>query len=170
MNYIGVASVAAACILAILCLFLWRWLFDDWMPAELKGAKLAMVERKLAVKSPYPVVGRPDQVYRTPAGTHVPLERKNRSTFSVFQTDVAQLSLQSWLLHHTGLPVTDYGFVVINNREVNVRRCIRVQLLPHVECERLIRRYLDIVEERVLAKKMRGKKCESCGHQKRCFK
>ncbi len=127
-----------------------------------------MIEKDLRMDSPYPVIGRPDQVYQLENGLHVPLESKNRNTYQVFETDVAQLSLQACLLRRNGMPTAEHGYVAIKNRRTGKRRAIRVHLMGEEECSRLVERYLDVIESRVMPKKNYGPKCKSCGHQMIC--
>ena len=89
--------------LAVWTFMVWRGFAQNWLPSELAAGKVAQVERNLFVDTPFPVVGRPDQVYRLPDGLHVPLENKNRDAHRVYETDIAQLSLQAWLLRLNGL-------------------------------------------------------------------
>ncbi len=152
---------------------LWLWLAwggvtQDWLPDELRAGKLVKVERGLHTDEPYPVVGRPDQVYRLADGLHAPVELKNRNSERVFQTDIAEISLRAWLLRRNGMQTGRYGWVAINNRTTRRRTAVRVELKDDGFCEQLIRRYVDLVEKRAVPVKSRGKKCETCGHAERC--
>jgi len=163
-------SIAITLAIVAVCwvYLVWRRLSGNWRPAELKAGKVVMIEKDLRMDRPYHVIGRPDQVYQLESGLHVPLESKNRNTYQVFETDIAQLSLQAWLLRHNGMPTANYGFVAINNRLTGKRRAIRVQLMGEEECSRLVERYLDVIEYRVMPEKNYGPKCKSCGHRMIC--
>lgn len=146
----------------------WRGFTQNWLPPELAAGKVAQVEKNLFAELPFPVVGRPDQVYRLPDGLHVPLENKNRDGHQVYETDIAQLSLQAWLLRQNGLHTAPFGYVVINSRKTGKRQAVRVELRNDVYCEQLITRYLDIIERRTAPRKSRGRKCNTCGHRSEC--
>lgn len=160
---------ALALVLAGWTFMVWRGFTQDWLPAELATAKVAQVEKNLFADAPFPVVGRPDQVYRLPDGLHVPLENKNRDHHRVYETDIAQLSLQAWLLRLNGLGTAPFGFVAINSRKTGERRAIRVALRDDAYCERLVARYLDIIERRAAPRKSSGRKCNTCGHRVECL-
>lgn len=179
MNALLFLVIAAAAIaLAVWLLLVWRGLTQDWMPEELKAGKVALIERNLAADLPagYAVgagdvdtlLGRPDLVIRIKQGLHVPVENKNRGSFAVFETDVAQLSLQAWLLRQNGMKTAPYGYVAVNNRRTGERRAVRVELRDDEYCLLLIARYIDLTSGRLMPRKSRGRKCESCGHRQRC--
>lgn len=159
---------ALALLLAGWTFMVWRGFTQDWLPPELAAGKVAQVERNLFINAPFPVVGRPDQVYRLADELHVPLENKNRDDHRVYETDIAQLSLQAWLLRLNGLETAPFGFVVINSRKTRKRQAIRVELRDDAFCERLVARYLDIIERRAKPRKSRGRKCNTCGHRAEC--
>ncbi|AOJ79197.1 hypothetical protein WS86_00190 (plasmid) [Burkholderia savannae] len=179
MNNFLYAMIAAGAIALAVWLFLvWRGLTQDWMPAELKAGKVALIERNLTADLPTgcavdasdvdTLVGRPDLVIRIQQGLHVPVENKNRNSFAVFETDVAQLSLQAWLLRQNGMKTTTYGYVAVNNRRTGERRAVRVELRDDEYCLLLVARYIDLSSGRLVPRKSRGRKCESCGHRQRC--
>ena len=160
---------ALALVLAGWTFMVWRGFTQNWLPPELAAGTVAQVERNLFINAPFPVVGRPDQVYRLPDGLHVPLENKNRDAHRVYETDIAQLSLQAWLLRLNGLETAPFGFVAINNRKTRERRAMRVELRDDAYCEQLVARYIDLTERRAKARKSRGRKCDTCGHRSECF-
>ena len=160
---------ALAVALAGWVFMIWRGFTQNWLPAELVGGKVAMVERNLFISAPFCVVGRPDQVFRLPSGLHVPLENKNRDAHIAYETDKAQLSLQAWLLRLNGLETAPFGFLVINNRKTHERRALRIELRDDAYCEAIVARYIEITEHRANARKSRGRKCKSCGHRADCF-
>jgi CRISPR/Cas system-associated exonuclease Cas4 (RecB family) len=146
----------------------WRGLVPKWLPPELATAKLSHVERDLFAKVPFKVAGRPDRVYRLGDGKHVPVEYKTRDRFSVYETDVAQLSLQAWLLRKNGHETADFGFAVVNNRQTGEDKALRVPLRDDAFCERMVERYVALIEGRALARRNRGPKCNTCGHRPVC--
>lgn len=169
MTMWALACFALAAFLALWAFMVWRGLAQDWLPPELKAARLVAVEEDLATDSPYPVVGRPDQVYRIATGEHVPVELKNRDCETVYVTDVAEVSLRAWLLRRNGWATTGHGYLVINNRRTGKRTAIRVNLRDDAFCERLIQRHIDVVEGVVPPRRSKGRKCDSCGHRAKCY-
>lgn len=141
----------------------------DWRPEELKSGRLVLIEENLITRTPFPVVGRPDRVYRLPDGSHVPVENKNRDNYYVYNTDVAQLSLQAWLMRRNGMKTARHGYVAINNRKTGQRKAVRVDLYDDRRCEQIIARYLDIIHGQVIPTKSKSGKCRFCGHQLLCF-
>jgi hypothetical protein len=111
MNLIAITFIALAAALAIWIFMVWRGMSQDWLPIELKTAKLVNVEEDLIVDEPFPVIGRPDQVYRLKNGLHVPLELKNRDQYRIYDTDVAEISLRAWLLRKNGKKTASYGYM-----------------------------------------------------------
>lgn len=154
--------------LAVWTFLVWRGFTQDWLPDELKAGRVVLVEKNLLADDPYPVVGRPDQVYRLDSGLHVPLENKNRDEHRVYETDIAQLSLQAWLLRRNGMPTAPFGFVAINSRRTGQRKALRVELRDDAYCERLIARYLALIDGRLHPRRSRGRKCDTCGHRRAC--
>lgn len=169
MNFLtNLVMVSALAALAFWLYRFWRGLVPKWLPAELEGAKLVQVEQDLYAKAPFKVAGRPDRVYRTRDGLHVPVEYKNRDRFAVYEADIAQLSLQSWLLRQNGHRTAAFGYAVVNDRNTGEHKALRVDLKDDVFCERLIARYVDVIQRRVQARKSRGRKCNTCGHRTPC--
>lgn len=146
----------------------WRGMAQDWMPDDLKSGRLVAIEKDLHADDPFPVVGRPDQVYRLANGLHAPVELKNRDSHSVYESDIAEISLRAWLLRKNGQPTAGHGYVVINNRTSGQRKAIRVALGGDAFCEALIGRYVALVEGRARPNKSPGRKCRSCGHLALC--
>lgn len=171
INMLFVPIVITLVITAAYWLYLnWREPSDDWRPIELKAGKVVMIEKDLRIDHPYPVIGRPDQVYRIENGLHLPVEYKNRNNYQIHDTDTAQLSLQAWLLRHNGMPTTDYGFMLIKNRKTGERRAIYVSLEDDVYCAKLVKRYLNVIERRELPEKNFSPKCWTCGHRMTCWR
>lgn len=168
-NLVSYVLFALSLAVAVWMFMVWRGFAQNWLPPELAAGKVAHVERNIFINAPFPVVGRPDQVFRLSGGLHVPLENKSRDAHRIYETDIAQLSLQAWLLRLNGLDTAPFGFVAINNRKTRVRRALRVELRDDAYCEQLVARYIEITEHRTKARKSRGRKCNSCGHRTKCF-
>lgn len=169
MTLINLIEIGLTLVVAGWLMLIWRGISQNWLPKELKGATIAMVEKKLITVSPYPIVGRPDRVYRLSNGEYVPVENKNRDYHRVYETDIAQLSLQAWLLRQNNLPTSSFGYVVINSRKTRQRKSIRVDLYNNSVCARIIQRYIDLKEGRTYPHKSRGGKCKTCGHNQKCL-
>jgi len=168
MTLAALACFAIAGALAIWLLMVWKGLTQDWLPLELKGAKLVNIEEDLAIDLPYPVVGRPDQVYQLSDGLHVPVELKNRDHVRIYKTDIAEISLRAWLLRMNGKQTASFGFMAINSRGNRKRKTIKVELRNDVFCERLIERYIALIEGTDYPHRSEGAKCKTCSHKLRC--
>lgn len=168
MTILGLACFVIAAVLAVWLFMVWRGVSRDWLPSDLKAGKLVRIEENFVTDEPYPVVGRPDQVYRLADGLHAPVELKNRDTFKVHETDVAEISLRAWLMRRNGLATAQYGYLAINNRKSGKRQAIRVDLRDDAFCERLIQRYIDVTTGRATPRQAPIGKCKSCGHRSRC--
>lgn len=147
----------------------WPGLSQDWLPDDLKAGRLVRVEEDLTADEPEPVIGRPDQVYRLTTGLHVPVELKNRDSFTVYDTDIAEVSLRAWLLRKNGMDTAGHAYVVINNRKTGKRQAQSVELGDDAFCEKLIRRYIDLIAGHATPNMAHQGKCKSCGHRSRCY-
>lgn len=139
-----------------------------WLPGALVGAELVFVEKKFFINAPFRVIGKPDQVYKRVDGKYVPVEYKTRGKPQVYETDVAQLSLQAWVLRRAGMFTAEDAFVVISNKASGRREAVPVRLRDDAWCEALIRRHIDVVSGKVAPTRSGGSKCRSCGHAGRC--
>lgn len=164
----GLVCFVLAALLAAWVFMVWRGVSQDWLPEELKTGRLVAVEEDLTTDEPYPVIGRPDQVYALSNGLHVPIELKNRDGHAVYESDIAEISLRAWLLRRNGKTTAAYGYVILNNFESGKRVAVRVDLRTDDFCERLIARYIAISERGASPRRSRGNKCMSCGHRARC--
>lgn len=160
-----VLPVAAFLLFAFI---LWRGQTQDWRPLDLKEGKVVMVEDNLYVEHPYRIIGRPDQVVKRADGVHIPVDAKNRDAYRVYATDIAELSLQAWMLRRHGLKTALHGYLAVTNRLTGQRKALRVTLGDDRYCENLIERYIILMEGRVPARRMSGRKCLSCGQRDRC--
>lgn len=143
----------------------WRSREGAWLPQELKGGRLVMVEEDLFLEYPYKIACRADRVYANGYGLLVPVEFKNRDGFRAFITDIAQLSLQAWVLRQKGWPTAEYGYVVIRQRGSARHTAVRVELFGNNYCEALIERHFALKRGLVTARKITGSRCLSCGHR-----
>lgn len=165
MNTMNMLIVAGVIIASILWLALRsRRITEDWLPPELAAARLALIEKDLFCERPFRLAGRPDRVYVHQSGIMTPLEFKNRERFVTYQTDVAELSLQAWLLRRKGKRTSAYGYVTVRQRSTGIHRCLRVSLMSDKACEALIRRYQDVCSGRVEPQPCPPRRCGSCRH------
>jgi hypothetical protein len=102
---------------AMVLLAVWRrQQRDRWLPPELRGATCVFVETELTTTfEGKEFVGRLDRVYEMSDASFIPLEFKTRKNFKVYDTDIAELSLQAWLLRKTGRAARYEGFVVVQH-------------------------------------------------------
>ena len=163
-----VVGAVLLCVLAGYVYMVWGGLKEEWRPPELRNARLIMVEKDLFTQAPYPIAGRPDQVFKLRNGRLMPVEYKNRDYFRVHQTDIAEISLQAWLLRRHGKRTAEYGYIAIRHRKTHERRAMPVQLMDDAACEALIQRYLSIIEGTRVAQRCEPPKCKGCGHYRYC--
>lgn len=136
----------------------------SFLPEHLRSAKLVMSEKDIACSFLH---GRLDRAYRY-QGQLVLLEFKTRSNPVVYPSDIAELSLQAWILKQNGHKVSSVGYVVIvQPKKQSVRR---VDLLSEVQCLNLYNRYFALKNNPSLAKKANNAKCKTCGFQAICRK
>ncbi len=168
MNSVSLALFFLATGVAFLLALWLRATLRASLPPVLRRARLVLAERLMLTEWPVRIAGKPDRVYRLPDGRHVPVERKNRDGFSVYETDRAQLSLQAWQMRQLGKKVADFGYVLTRDRRTKRVKWVPVALYDEAACVRLVRRYLEVIEGRAEARKNSGPKCKSCGHRVRC--
>lgn len=140
---------------------------ESWLPKELARARLRLVERDIFIDKPYAMAGRPDRVYELQNGLLMPLEFKNRNRFVTYETDIAELSLQAWMLRRCGHATSSDGYVTIRQRGTGEHRCLRVRLLDDSECLALIQRYRAIMSGQVEPRTCPPRRCGTCEHG--CF-
>ena len=142
-----------------------------WLTNELKQAKLTMVEQKWQVEYPYNIVGRFDRVYEFDIqGKKVlmPVDFKTRARDRVFDSDIAEVSLQAWMLRQSGFITSAHGYIVIKNTATGATTPHRFALKSDVECQHLIEHYFNLTSKRILAKQAPTFKCKGCSHHSRC--
>jgi hypothetical protein len=157
---------------AMVLLAVWRRQQRDlWLPPELRGATCVFVETELTTTfEGKEFVGRLDRGYEMSDASFIPLEFKTRKNFKVYDTDIAELSLQAWLLRKTGRAARYEGFVVVQHNTTRQRKCFKVPLWDDQRCQSQIQRHLAIKEQKAVAQKNKGGRCFSCGHRLTCNK
>lgn len=149
------------------------------LPPELKAGRLIMVEQEIHVEQPYKISARLDQVYEIVYNGKtylVPADFKTRATNRVYDTDVAEVSLQAWMLRNCAggnkHRVAPFGYILIHNTTDKRMYPKKFTLLSDQECENMIERYFDLVNPReyVVPTPLpaSSKKCVACSHKKRC--
>lgn len=143
------------------------------MPAELRTAQLVASERNMSAwLDGEKILVRPDQVYRTDKGLHIPSETKTRAAAVTYQYDVIELSLQrlAWAQKVGEGNVAPHGYVRILPRAgagAPVYR--RVELLGEGELKKLLRRYQSILAGQVAPEAQKSPAaCRGCSHRKVC--
>ena len=103
---------------------------QDWMPAELRGARLAYAEQVFRSTGPVVVSAKVDRAYRDQVGVVTLMELKTRKADRVYLSDVIELSAQRHALHsQTGEQVSEHGYVVVQRVGPTRQKAHRVKLL-----------------------------------------
>jgi CRISPR-associated exonuclease Cas4 len=164
-------------ILSLLGLALCFWRFfakrtvtETWLPAELHRAQLQIVETTYKTEQPYRIAAKPDRAYRLPSGELVLVELKTRPGIRVFDTDIAELSLQAWVLRSLGERVKDHAYVAVLKHTSSCPKPVRVRLLDHKACLQLIERCLELKTGAARPGANPGKHCLTCAYQSECFR
>lgn len=135
-----------------------------FLPKHLHSAKLAMSEQDIACSFLH---GRLDRAYWY-EGRLVLLEFKTRSRPVVYPSDVAELSLQAWILRQNKKKVSSIAYVVIVQPKSKVVKMVK--LLSDEQCLKLYNRYFELKHNPSTAKKANNAKCNSCGYRAICQK
>lgn len=166
--------------IALVAIFvLWVWFGsrrikrreNAWLTPELKKATLVMVEQEWVVDAPYPLVGRFDRVYEFnfPDGKALmPVDFKTRAKDVVYDTDIAEVSLQAWMLRQSGYSTSTHGYIAVKNMTTGNVTPLRFQLKSDVECEAIIQNYLNLINNRTTPQRTFKQKCTGCTHKTRC--
>jgi CRISPR-associated exonuclease Cas4 len=142
---------------------------NRWLPPELKNAKPSFVEHELLASfEGEEIVGRLDRAYQLSDGRWSPMEFKTRNYYKVFETDIAELSLQAWMLREQGFKTSAHGYVVIQHNETRQRRAFSVDLWSNDRCEMQILRRRQLMIKATVPVKTKDRRCMSCGHQIIC--
>ncbi len=141
---------------------------DQWLPTDLRNGKLIGAEVGLLADVGVTVSGRLDRVYLLASGEYIPLEYKNRDTTRLYKSDMAQLSLQSWLLRRNGKQTAKHAYLVVRERGSGKKKAVKVEIGDDAFCEKIIKRYLDLRMGLVQPIRIRDQRCKSCGHHDIC--
>ncbi len=158
-----------------LSLFLWRFfskgtITESWLPGELHRAQLQIVETTYKTEHPYRIAAKPDRAYRLPSGELVLVELKTRPGIRIFDTDIAELSLQAWVLRSLGERVKDHAYVAVLKHTSSRPKPVRVRLMDDKACLKLIERCLELKTGVSRPGANPGKHCLTCAYQSECFR
>lgn len=145
---------------------------EDWLPQELRTAKLAYSEQEFVIDRPIKHVARIDRAYEKADGQLVLIEFKTRPKATTYMSDVVELSAQKLAMTEaTGALVSERAFVVTIHPETNVKQAISVRLM---NADQIVSRH-----NRIIALKSHAaapvqtrivRLCLQCGHRTRCPK
>jgi|GEM_PF-4550737 hypothetical protein len=144
------------------------------LPSSLVGASLVLCEPKevWAVTKPFPLHGRPDEVYLR-NGVLVPLDTKTRARDVVYPVDVVKLSGYAAILRHhpafEGTPVSSTGWIRVVNRSTGRVRHHQVELLTDNELLAIHRRRSDLLSKKATPRPATNPTyCRGCAQRSRC--
>lgn len=143
----------------------------EGLPPELRSAELVFAERLFRIEVPVALTAKVDRAYRRPDGVFVLLELKTRARAKVFLSDVIELSVQRLALSGAeDVPVSAYGYVLIQDPDGRRLACRRVQLLSATQVAALDQRRRQLLAGTV-APQSNGAPalCPHCAHRSRCF-
>lgn len=154
MNAVAIITTVVL-LLVLLTLFLRyqqrarvAWGETDDIPPDLRNARLWASEESFRCSNPAPLRGRVDQVYEREDGGLVITDTKNRSHYTVYESDRVQLSLYRALISHRPWAwlrrqtIADYGYIRLVSQRGSVYQW--VNLLPEARVVELYERYLDV--------------------------
>jgi CRISPR-associated exonuclease Cas4 len=142
----------------------------DWLPAELRKARLVFSEQTFVTARPFLLGAIVDRVYRRPDGVLVLLEFKRRDQLAAYQSDIVELSAQKLAL--TGATrerVAEHAYVAIADETGIPARAVRVGLLSLDQVAKSRERYLALLRDEVNpAKTNRLALCARCAYLSAC--
>ena len=142
---------------------------SNW-PVELRGARLVYSERLFKTADGEPIAARVDRAYRLRSGALVLLELKTRKADRAYLSDVIELSAQRIALHeHTGEPVADHAWVMVQRGAAGLESFHRVKLMSANGVRRLIEHRTELLAGRA-APMFSGAAavCRRCRYLDRC--
>ncbi len=144
------------------------------LPRELQGAKLFLCEPKenIATLKPFPLHGRPDEVYERD-GELVVLDTKTRSKDRIYKADVVKLSGYAAILRNGDAfkryRCAPHGFIRLVNRDTGWVSFHRVALLSDAELIKINNRRLALRAGQADPRFSSNRQyCRGCGQRQRC--
>ena len=113
----------------------------DWMPDDLRTARLIYAEQLFRSTGPVAMSAKVDRAYADRRGVVTLVELKTRSVDKVYLSDVIELSAQRHALHlQTGEHVSEYGYVVVQRAGPSRPWVHRVKLLADEQFSLIVTR------------------------------
>lgn len=140
----------------------------EWVPPSLRGANLSYAERTFRDRT-RGIVARVDRAYMTADG-YVLVEYKTRRRFTVYPSDIVELSAQRLALEgESGAKVSDIAYVAVKTPGSPGTRAVQVSLMPREKVLELRSRHVAIVDGRIEGQFARTPAiCESCAYRLDC--
>lgn len=158
---------------AVVC----RWLLrrsarraeDNWLPLELRQARLAFAEKTFWANGPIPIVARIDRGYCIGSVIYL-AEFKTRAVLQAYRSDVIELSAQKVAVEYsTGYTVSDVAYVFIQDLSGGKRRMEKVRLLGRREVMALASRREQILNRSAAPRYAENAAlCRKCAYRKEC--
>ena len=143
---------------------------QDWMPAELRGARLAYAEQLFRSTGPMAMSAKVDRVYRDQAGIVTLVELKTRKADKIYLSDIIELSAQRHALHsQTGEQVSEHGYVVVQRVGPTRQEVHRVKLLADEQFSLIVtRRQRLLMQAETPGPPRSAALCEHCAYLSEC--
>lgn len=143
---------------------------QDWMPAELRGARLAYAEQQFRSTGPMAVSAKVDRVYRNQAGVMTLVELKTRKADKIYLSDIIELSAQRHALHsQTGGQVSEHAYVVVQRVGPTRQKVHRVKLLADEQISLIVtRRERLLIQAETPGPPRSAALCEQCIYLSEC--
>lgn len=141
----------------------------DWLPTELRDAKLEWSEKAFRCHEPVCMAVRIDRAYRAPDGELFLIEFKRRAQRRVQLPDVVELSAQRYVMQQAGHVVSRRAYVVVILPDGTRSGAMPVDLEDAQQVQRRMDRLVALRESRVSPSgPMHPAVCTSCGHRGAC--
>jgi len=142
---------------------------EKWRPQELQRARLAFAEKTFKTWRPIRLIARADRGYWLNGELHL-AEFKTRARGAVYSSDVIELSAQRLAIEtSTHEPVSDIGYVLVQDSSDKRRSLHKVRLLPAADVIAIAKRREAILKGRVAPKYTASQKlCSQCAYRAEC--
>lgn len=142
----------------------------EWLPMELKHARLVYAERLFRAAQPLQLVARVDRGYQRRNGSITLVELKTRASNRPYFSDVIELSAQRLAVEaHSKSPVSEYGYVVVKLPGSRRKTAHRVKLLTNEAVIALARRrQATLANPHAAAYAHDSRICHQCAFLKQC--
>jgi CRISPR/Cas system-associated exonuclease Cas4 (RecB family) len=141
----------------------------QWLPVELHDAELMGSEKMFSCLRPLAITVRIDRAYRARDGTLTLIEFKRRAVCRVHSADVAELSVQRYVLQRAGHAVNRRAYVVVVPPDGARSRALPVELEDEQRVEHRAARLRAILDGRARPNgPLQAAVCRGCGHRDVC--